>query len=192
MISYRPSDTRYDAMLYNRCGRSGLKLPAISLGLWHNFGGVDTLENAPRDGAAARSTWASRTSTWPTTTARRPARPRRPSAGSCAQRPGGPPRRADHLHQGRLPHVARPVRRVGLAQVPARQPGPEPAPHGAGLRGHLLQPPPGPGHAAGGDHGRAGPGRAQGKALYAGISNYQPAADPPGRRRSCAAWARPA
>jgi L-glyceraldehyde 3-phosphate reductase len=31
---------------YNRCGRSGLKLPAISLGLWHNFGGVDTLENA--------------------------------------------------------------------------------------------------------------------------------------------------
>jgi L-glyceraldehyde 3-phosphate reductase len=33
-------------MIYNRCGRSGLKLPAISLGLWHNFGGVDTLENA--------------------------------------------------------------------------------------------------------------------------------------------------
>jgi L-glyceraldehyde 3-phosphate reductase len=32
-------------MTYNRCGRSGVKLPAISLGLWHNFGGVDTLEN---------------------------------------------------------------------------------------------------------------------------------------------------
>ena len=46
MTSYRPSDTRYDGMRYNRCGRSGLKLPAISLGLWHNFGGVDTLENA--------------------------------------------------------------------------------------------------------------------------------------------------
>jgi L-glyceraldehyde 3-phosphate reductase len=29
---------RYDKMIYNRCGRSGLKLPAISLGLWHNFG----------------------------------------------------------------------------------------------------------------------------------------------------------
>jgi L-glyceraldehyde 3-phosphate reductase len=41
-----PADTRYDAMRYNRCGRSGLKLPAISLGLWHNFGGVDILENA--------------------------------------------------------------------------------------------------------------------------------------------------
>lgn len=46
MSTYRPSDARYNAMRYNRCGRSGLKLPAISLGLWHNFGGVDTLENA--------------------------------------------------------------------------------------------------------------------------------------------------
>ena len=36
---------RYDNMIYNRCGRSGLKLPAVSLGLWHNFGGIDTLEN---------------------------------------------------------------------------------------------------------------------------------------------------
>ena len=45
-MTYLPSDTRYDTMRYNRCGRSGLKLPAISLGLWHNFGGVDTLENA--------------------------------------------------------------------------------------------------------------------------------------------------
>jgi len=37
---------RYDSMTYNRCGRSGLLLPAISLGLWHNFGGVDAHENA--------------------------------------------------------------------------------------------------------------------------------------------------
>jgi len=43
---YTPLDSRYDNMVYNRCGRSGLKLPAISLGLWHNFGGVDTLENS--------------------------------------------------------------------------------------------------------------------------------------------------
>jgi L-glyceraldehyde 3-phosphate reductase len=35
---------RYDSMLYKRCGRSGLKLPAVSLGLWHNFGGVDAYE----------------------------------------------------------------------------------------------------------------------------------------------------
>ncbi|MCB1824937.1 MAG: L-glyceraldehyde 3-phosphate reductase [Candidatus Competibacteraceae bacterium] len=41
-----PASTRYDRMTYNRCGRSGLRLPAISLGLWHNFGEVDTLANA--------------------------------------------------------------------------------------------------------------------------------------------------
>ncbi|NLG98671.1 MAG: L-glyceraldehyde 3-phosphate reductase [Chloroflexi bacterium] len=43
---YMPAENRYESMPYNRTGRSGLKLPAISLGLWHNFGGVDTLENA--------------------------------------------------------------------------------------------------------------------------------------------------
>ena len=37
-MPYFPSPARYDLMLYNRCGRSGLKLPAISLGLWHSFG----------------------------------------------------------------------------------------------------------------------------------------------------------
>jgi L-glyceraldehyde 3-phosphate reductase len=46
MTAFVPSDTRYNSMRYNRCGRSGLMLPAISLGLWHNFGGVDVLENA--------------------------------------------------------------------------------------------------------------------------------------------------
>ena len=37
---------RYEAMQYRRCGRSGILLPAVSLGLWHNFGGVDPLENS--------------------------------------------------------------------------------------------------------------------------------------------------
>lgn len=40
------SDNRYDKVLYNRCGNSGLKLPAISLGLWHNFGHVNVFENS--------------------------------------------------------------------------------------------------------------------------------------------------
>jgi L-glyceraldehyde 3-phosphate reductase len=44
-MDYKPTDTRYEAMRYNRAGRSGLKLPAVSLGLWHNFGGVDDFEN---------------------------------------------------------------------------------------------------------------------------------------------------
>jgi len=37
-MTYLPAPHRYEGMTYNRCGRSGLKLPAISLGLWHNFG----------------------------------------------------------------------------------------------------------------------------------------------------------
>ena len=45
-MPYHSTDTRYEKMMYNRCGRSGLKLPAISLGLWNNFGGVDRLENS--------------------------------------------------------------------------------------------------------------------------------------------------
>ncbi|MCB0165217.1 MAG: L-glyceraldehyde 3-phosphate reductase [Anaerolineae bacterium] len=45
-MTYLPSDTRYDTMRYNRSGRSGLQLPAISLGMWYNFGGVDPLERS--------------------------------------------------------------------------------------------------------------------------------------------------
>ncbi len=47
-MAYSPDSNRYENMKYNRCGRSGLKLPAVSLGLWHNFGGETTLENARR------------------------------------------------------------------------------------------------------------------------------------------------
>lgn len=43
---YVADEKRYDSMEYRRCGKSGLRLPAISLGLWHNFGGVDTYENS--------------------------------------------------------------------------------------------------------------------------------------------------
>jgi len=44
-MQYLASEQRYETMQYRRSGRSGLKLPAVSLGLWHNFGGVDTHEN---------------------------------------------------------------------------------------------------------------------------------------------------
>ncbi len=45
-MNYTPSNKRYEKMTYNRCGKSGLKLPAIALGLWHNFGDVDDLHTA--------------------------------------------------------------------------------------------------------------------------------------------------
>jgi hypothetical protein len=43
-VKYKPADKRYEKMKYNRCGQSGLLLPAVSLGLWHNFGDVDDFE----------------------------------------------------------------------------------------------------------------------------------------------------
>jgi L-glyceraldehyde 3-phosphate reductase len=45
-MSHSFSADRYDHMLYRRCGRSGLKLPAVSLGLWHNFGDIDNQQTA--------------------------------------------------------------------------------------------------------------------------------------------------
>lgn len=42
---YKAADNRYEKIDYRRCGKSGIKLPEISLGLWHNFGGVDVFEN---------------------------------------------------------------------------------------------------------------------------------------------------
>jgi L-glyceraldehyde 3-phosphate reductase len=45
-MAYTPDPNRYQSMQYRRCGRSGLMLPAISLGLWHNFGHVDDLKNS--------------------------------------------------------------------------------------------------------------------------------------------------
>ncbi|MCK3686138.1 L-glyceraldehyde 3-phosphate reductase [Maribellus sp. YY47] len=44
-MTYVANESRYDTMKYNRCGKWGLKLPAVSLGLWHNFGGIDVYEN---------------------------------------------------------------------------------------------------------------------------------------------------
>ena len=44
-MDYLPADNRYSSMRYNRVGASGVRLPAISLGLWHNFGDVDVFQN---------------------------------------------------------------------------------------------------------------------------------------------------
>jgi L-glyceraldehyde 3-phosphate reductase len=46
LMVHLAQDNRYDSMAYKRCGRSGLKLPRIALGLWHNFGGVDSITRA--------------------------------------------------------------------------------------------------------------------------------------------------
>ena len=46
MKDYLASDSRYDVMQYNRCGRSGVLLPKVSLGMWHNFGGIDDYQRS--------------------------------------------------------------------------------------------------------------------------------------------------
>ncbi|MEY2792329.1 MAG: L-glyceraldehyde 3-phosphate reductase [Bacteroidota bacterium] len=45
-MNYNASEKRYDQMTFNRCGKSGISLPAVSLGLWHNFGEIDSYQNA--------------------------------------------------------------------------------------------------------------------------------------------------
>ncbi|PJD12365.1 L-glyceraldehyde 3-phosphate reductase [Enterobacter bugandensis] len=45
-MGYQPDKNRYETMEYRRCGRSGLRLPAVSLGLWHNFGDATLIENS--------------------------------------------------------------------------------------------------------------------------------------------------
>ena len=161
-MTYTPAAERYDRMTYRRCGRSGLLLPAMSLGLWWNFGGVDPFDTEPRDRPPRVR---------PRDHALRPGEQLRAAVRLCggevraaASRGSRPvPRRARHLDEGRLRHVARPVRRVGLAQVPAREPRPEPRAHGPRLRRHLLLPPPRPRDAARGDDGCARLGGAGGE-----------------------------
>ena len=125
-MSYEPAADRYDRMLYRRCGRSGLLLPAVSLGLWWNFGHDRPLETSR---AIVRRAFDLGVTHFDL------ANNYGPPYGSAEEnfgrllrrRPAAVPRRARHLDEGRLRHVAGPVRRVGLAQVPPREPRPEPA-----------------------------------------------------------------
>ncbi len=45
-MAYIADPQRYQKIEYRRCGNSGIKLPVVSLGLWHNFGHIDDLDNA--------------------------------------------------------------------------------------------------------------------------------------------------
>ena len=82
-MTYHAAENRYDTMQYRTCGRSGLKLPLLSLGLWHNFGDSNSLASQ-RDMLRTAFDLASRISTWRTTTARRTAVRKAISASCCA------------------------------------------------------------------------------------------------------------
>ncbi len=114
-------------MVYRPCGRSGLQLPLLSLGLWHNFGDTTPLETQQ---AIVRTAFDAGITHFDL------ANNYGPPYGSAETNFGrilredlaALPRRADHLEQGGLGHVAGPLRPGRwLAQVRAGQPGPEPA-----------------------------------------------------------------
>jgi hypothetical protein len=149
MSGYAPDPQRYEAITYARCGRSGLKLPRISLGLWHNFGGMDPIANQR---ALLRRSFDLGITHFDLANNYGP--PPGSAEENFAPPPAGglrrAPRRAHHLDQGRLPHVARPLRRMGLAQKSPGLLGPELEALGPALRGHFLSPPARPRHADGG------------------------------------------
>ena len=190
-MTYVPAEDRYEQSPYRRCGRSGIQLPAISLGLWNNFGDDKPLETMRAmlrrafDRGICHFDLANNYGPPPGSAeinfGRDPARGPRALA-----------RRADHLHQGRLRHVGGPLRRVGLAQVPARLARPEPGADGPGLRRHLLLAPARPGHAARGDDGRAGHRRPPGQGalrrhlLLLGRAHARGRADPARARHPAA------
>ena len=148
------ASNRYDSMHYRRCGRSGLKLPAISLGLWHNFGGDRPLETRR---AILRRAFDLGVTHFDL------ANNYGPPYGSAEETFGRMLRDDLRPYRDELVISTKagydmwpgPVRRVGLAQVPARVARPVARADGPRLRRHLLLAPLRPGHAARGDDGRA-------------------------------------
>ena len=168
---------------FRRCGRSGLKLPAISIGCWHNFGGAGTDAVGHKDEAGTHDN------------ARQmlfAAFDHGITHFDLANNYGPPPGSAEE-RVGRILHddfaayrdeliisskagyndVGRPLRRLGQPQVSRRVVRGVAEAVKAGLRRHLLSPPAGPEHAAGGDDGRARYiSSAAARRCTAAVSNY--------------------
>ena len=117
-MSYVPDGGRYERAQFRRCGRSGIVLPPVSLGLWQNFGGVDVFETGR---AMVRRAFDRGVTHFDL------ANNYGPPYGSAEENFGqilrkdfrGLPQRTHDFIQGWLGHVARPLRRGRLAQVSA-------------------------------------------------------------------------
>ena len=173
-MHYIAADDRYSIQPYRRCGRSGLKLPAISLGFWHNFGDDKPLENQR---AVMRRAFDLGVTHFDL------ANNYGPPYGSAETNVGRIlarglrrlPRRAGHLDQGRLGHVARPVRRPRVAEVPDRQPGPSLKRLGLDYVDIFYHHRPDPETPLEETMGALDAAVRAGKALYVGVSSYSPA-----------------
>ena len=186
--AYIPDPSRYDHATFRRCGNSGLVLPAISLGLWQNFGGADVFETGR---ATIRRAFDRGVTHFDLANNYGPptARPKKTSGDSeeGLWSPQGFPRpaqRARHFNKSRLGHVARPLRHRRLAQISARLARRQPQAHGPRLRRHLLRAPPLERLPARRDHGRAGLRGASGQSALCRHLVVQPRAHAPGRANS--------
>ena len=152
-------------MEYRFTGRSGLKLPVLSLGLWQNFG-TDRPEETQR--AILRRAFDRGVTHFDLANNYGPpyGRAEENFGRYLRRRLRALPRRAGHLHQGRLGHVAGPLRPGrGRRKYVLASPRPVAAPDGAGLRRHLLQPPLRPRDAGRGDDDGARPRGAAGQGV---------------------------
>ena len=188
---YVAAADRYDRMPYRRCGRSGLELPPISLGLWWNFGHDRPLETSR---AIVRRAFDLGITHFDLANNYGPPYGSAEETFGTLMRQDLRPYRDElrRLDEGRLRHVAGPVRRVGIAQVPAREPRPEPRAHGPRLRRHLLLAPLRSRDAARGDDGRArhrrpaGQGAVRRDLVLLGGEDARGRRDPPRPRHAAA------
>lgn len=144
---YAPNPHRYDTMTYNRAGTSGLKLPAVSLGFWHNFGDITPFDQMKSlvftafDNGITHFDLANNYG---------------PEPGQAEKNCGLLLAKYFKHHRDELVISTKagyemwtgPYGDLGSPQVPARQPRPVAGTLGLGLCGHLLPPPPGSGNPA--------------------------------------------
>ncbi len=157
-MAYIPNVERYTQMEYRRCGRSGLKLPLLSMGLWHNFGDTNSLEHMAQlcetafDGGITHFDLANNYG---------------PPAGAAERNFGKLLKTIFAGHRDELVISTKagydmwegPYGEWGSPEISAGKSGSEFAAAGAGLCGHFLSPPSGSGNTAGGNHGSTGTGR---------------------------------
>ena len=143
---YSPAPERYDnGMKFRRCGQSGILLPEISLGLWHNFGDVNTFANSQAMAHYAFDRGITHFDL---------ANNYGPSYGSAEETFGMimkksfMPYRDELFISTKAGHDMWPLRGVGLTQVPDEQPQPKSETDEPGVCGHLLLPPLRPGYSA--------------------------------------------
>ena len=159
---YKASETRYETMPYFRCGKSGLRLPGVSLGLWHNFGDTANYETMKRLRFAAFDHGITHFDL---------ANNYGPPPGTAEENFGRILRENFRAYRDELIVTTKagylmwdgPLWGMGKQETSSRQSGPKPETSGTSLCGHLLSSPDGPGHAAGRIHGRVGDGGFQRK-----------------------------